>query len=141
MNGQPVQGPFVQAADGQEMPELALTAASGAKQKSPSPPSACQKSRPQQAASATPSSAATTRWRGSRWRCSPWQAGARFVAVLRVTPHEKTGARLMINDPLPAGFEIDNPNLLRSGDLRDLDWLNPAEAKHAEFRSDRFLRR
>jgi len=45
----------------------------------------------------------------------------------------------MVNDPLSAGVEIDNPNLLRSGDLRDLDWLNLSEATHTEFRSDRFL--
>lgn len=68
-----------------------------------------------------------------------FETGARFVTVLTVTPHEGTGARLMVNDPLSAGVEIDNPNLLRSGDLRDLDWLNLSEATHAEFRSDRFL--
>ncbi|MBE1285158.1 MAG: alpha-2-macroglobulin family protein [Rhodobacteraceae bacterium] len=65
--------------------------------------------------------------------------GERFVTVLQVSPHEDHGARLMVDDPLPAGFEIDNPNLLRSGDLRDLDWLSLDEARHAEFRSDRFL--
>lgn len=46
----------------------------------------------------------------------------------------------MVNDPLPAGFEIDNPNLMRAGDLAALDWLdleeNPAMT---EFRQDRFL--
>jgi uncharacterized protein YfaS (alpha-2-macroglobulin family) len=65
--------------------------------------------------------------------------GDRFVTMLRVTPFEKAGARLMINDPLPAGVEIDNPNLLRSGDVRALDWLNLSFAEHTEFRSDRFL--
>lgn len=65
--------------------------------------------------------------------------GERFVTVLRINPHEDLGARLMVNDPLPAGIEIDNPNLLRSGDLRDLDWLDLDEAEHVEFRSDRFL--
>ena len=46
----------------------------------------------------------------------------------------------MINDPLPAGFEIDNPNLLRGGDIRALDWLDlNAEAQTTEFRQDRFL--
>ncbi len=67
------------------------------------------------------------------------QAGTRLVAVLRITPFEGGQARLMINDPLPAGFEIDNPNLLRSGDIRALDWLKPASAQHSEFRADRFL--
>ncbi|WP_299936169.1 alpha-2-macroglobulin family protein [uncultured Pelagimonas sp.] len=66
-------------------------------------------------------------------------AGDRLVAVLTVRPADKTNARLMINDPLPAGFEIDNPNLLRAGDLRGLDWLKPSQTEHSEFRSDRFL--
>ncbi len=67
------------------------------------------------------------------------RVGERFVVVLRVAPFERGEARLMIDDPLPAGFEIDNPNLLRSGDIRALDWLDPQEAEHAEFRADRFL--
>ncbi|MDQ2095645.1 alpha-2-macroglobulin family protein [Rhodalgimonas zhirmunskyi] len=67
------------------------------------------------------------------------KAGDRMVAVLTVTPFGKGEARLMIDDPLPAGLEIDNPNLLRSGDVRALDWLKPVEARHSEFRADRFL--
>ena len=69
----------------------------------------------------------------------PWTVGERRVIVLRVQPFETVGARLMVDDPLPAGIEIDNPNLLRSGDVRGLDWLTPAVPQHAEFRSDRFL--
>jgi uncharacterized protein YfaS (alpha-2-macroglobulin family) len=65
--------------------------------------------------------------------------GDRMVVVLQVTPFQDTGARLMIDDPMPAGIEIDNPNLLRAGDIRGLGWLPPSEASHAEFRSDRFL--
>lgn len=46
----------------------------------------------------------------------------------------------MITDPLPAGFEIDNPNLLRAGDIKALDWLQvTAETETTEFRQDRFL--
>ena len=65
--------------------------------------------------------------------------GDRFVIVLQVDPFEAFSARLIVNDPLPAGIEIDNPALLRSGDVRALDWLQPSEVEHAEFRSDRFL--
>ena len=65
--------------------------------------------------------------------------GDRFVTVLRIVPFEPVGARLMINDPLAAGVEIDNPSLLRSGDLSGLDWLELSTAQHTEFRSDRFL--
>ena len=68
-----------------------------------------------------------------------WQIGERRVIVMDVTPFEEVGARLIIDDPLPAGLEIDNPNLLRSGDIRALDWLEPAAAEHAEFRTDRFV--
>ncbi|MEM9968448.1 MAG: alpha-2-macroglobulin family protein [Pseudomonadota bacterium] len=66
-------------------------------------------------------------------------SGDRFVAVLEITPFKKIGARLMINDPLPAGFEIDNPNLVESGQIDALDWLVTKSAQHVEFRSDRFL--
>ena len=65
--------------------------------------------------------------------------GERLVAVLTVTPFEDSEARLIIDDPLPAGLEIDNPNLLRAGDVRALDWLKTAHAQHTEFRSDRFI--
>ncbi|EAR52935.1 hypothetical protein OG2516_10746 [Oceanicola granulosus HTCC2516] len=65
--------------------------------------------------------------------------GDRLVTVLTVTPFGRQEARLMVDDPLPAGFEIDNPNLLRSGDLAALDWLDPVQVEHAEFRAERFL--
>jgi uncharacterized protein YfaS (alpha-2-macroglobulin family) len=67
------------------------------------------------------------------------RAGDRMVAVLTIDPAEDTRARLMVDDALPAGFEIDNPSLLRSGDLRALDWLKTHSAEHAEFRAERFL--
>lgn len=69
----------------------------------------------------------------------PVRQGDRLVTVLTVDPANSGGARLMVDDPLPAGFEIDNPNLLRSGDIRALDWLDPTETEFAEFRTDRFL--
>jgi uncharacterized protein YfaS (alpha-2-macroglobulin family) len=66
--------------------------------------------------------------------------GTRLVAVIEVRPLEDGGGRIMVNDPLPAGFEIENPNLLRGGDLAGLGWLGEtAVADHAEFRADRFL--
>ncbi|MDE3240801.1 MAG: alpha-2-macroglobulin family protein, partial [Paracoccaceae bacterium] len=66
--------------------------------------------------------------------------GTRLVTVLEVMPFRKGGARLMVQDPLPAGFEIDNPNLLSSGSLRNFDWLKTdPDVAHTEFRQDRFL--
>ena len=67
------------------------------------------------------------------------RTGDRLVTVLTVLPFEDGASRLMINDPLPAGLEIDNPNLIGGGDIRALDWLKPARTQHSEFRSDRFL--
>ena len=69
----------------------------------------------------------------------PMTAGERRVVVLQVSPFETVGARLIVDDPLPAGLEIDNPNLIRAGDISAMDWLKPKDTEHAEFRSDRFL--
>lgn len=64
----------------------------------------------------------------------------RLVAVLKVVPERNLRGRLMVSDPLPAGFEIDNPHLLRAGDVSSLDWLElDNSAQHTEFREDRFL--
>ncbi|WP_096784239.1 alpha-2-macroglobulin family protein [Rhodobacter sp. CZR27] len=66
--------------------------------------------------------------------------GTRLVAVLEVTSFGNGEGRLMVSDPLPAGFEIDNPNLMRGGQVDALNWLEPVEeVAHAEFRQDRFL--
>ncbi|MEF2070833.1 MG2 domain-containing protein [Consotaella aegiceratis] len=66
--------------------------------------------------------------------------GERLVAVVEMTPIDAGPARLMIDDPLPAGLEIDNPAILRGGDVAALDWLElSSEAAHTEFRADRFL--
>ncbi len=63
----------------------------------------------------------------------------RYVAILRVTPEQERRGRLIISDPLPAGFEIDNPSLLRSGDISKLGWLQLDNSGVSEFREDRFL--
>ena len=67
------------------------------------------------------------------------RVGTRLVAVLTVSPLGRQEGRLMVADPLPAGFEIDNPNLIRAGDVSALGWLDPSSPAHAEFRQDRFL--
>ncbi len=69
----------------------------------------------------------------------PVKTGTRLVAVLDVQPFEEIGARLMIDDPLPGGFEIDNPNLLNSASIKALDWIKPTHPQNVEFRADRFL--
>ena len=69
------------------------------------------------------------------------RVGDRLIAVLEVRPDRGVaGGRLMVDDALPAGLEVDNPNLLRSGDIRALDWLNlHGDVQMTEARSDRFL--
>ncbi|GGE30545.1 alpha-2-macroglobulin [Agaricicola taiwanensis] len=63
-----------------------------------------------------------------------------LVVVLTVTEPEPRPGRVLVVDHLPAGFEIDNPRLLKSGDTATLSWLpEQGEAEHAEFRDDRFV--
>lgn len=66
--------------------------------------------------------------------------GTRLITLLEITPFASGEARLMVSDPLPAGFEIDNPNLMTSGSAPALDMLGvESNVTHAEFRQDRFL--
>ncbi|MGY6549624.1 MAG: alpha-2-macroglobulin family protein [Roseinatronobacter sp.] len=67
--------------------------------------------------------------------------GDRVVTVLEVRPDRGVGGgRLMIDDPLPGGFEIDNATLLREGDIRALDWLGlEGQVEMTEARAERFL--
>ncbi|HEX2256069.1 MAG TPA: hypothetical protein VHG92_05075, partial [Afifellaceae bacterium] len=55
------------------------------------------------------------------------EQGDRLVTVLTVTSQEARAARLVVNDPLPAGIAIDNPHLLRSGEVAALAWLDLPE--------------
>ncbi|MGA0613289.1 MG2 domain-containing protein [Paracoccus sp. KR1-242] len=65
--------------------------------------------------------------------------GTRIVVRIEVKPEAEGGGRLIVSDPLPAGWEIDNPNLLRAGDISALDWLDgQTDAEMTEFRADRF---
>ncbi|TKW68074.1 MAG: alpha-2-macroglobulin [Paracoccus denitrificans] len=65
--------------------------------------------------------------------------GQRMVAVLEVRPYSAEGGRLIVTDPLPAGFEIDNPNLIEAGEISGLNWLQGGvTTEMTEFRSDRF---
>jgi uncharacterized protein YfaS (alpha-2-macroglobulin family) len=64
---------------------------------------------------------------------------SRLVVVLRVTEAQPQFGRVILTDYLPAGFEIDNPHLVSSGETGTLSWITDAvEPAHAEFRDDRF---
>ncbi len=63
----------------------------------------------------------------------------RLIAVVKVQAAE-AGGRVLLVDRLPAGFEIENPHLVDSGDIKSLDWLKTSvQPEHAEFRDDRFV--
>jgi uncharacterized protein YfaS (alpha-2-macroglobulin family) len=63
----------------------------------------------------------------------------RLVVVLKITEAQPQFGRVIIADYLPAGFEIDNPHLVSSGDTGTLPWITDAvEPANAEFRDDRF---
>ena len=63
----------------------------------------------------------------------------RFVVVLKVTEPKPQFGRVIVADYLPAGFEIDNPHLVSSGDTGTLAWITDAgQPVNTEFRDDRF---
>ena len=88
---------------------------------------------------ASRSSASTSRLDGEPADIAKVKQNQRFAVVLTVTDRRPQFARVIVADYLPAGFEIDNPRLVSSGDAGKLSWIeNAAEAAHAEFRDDRF---
>lgn len=63
----------------------------------------------------------------------------RFAVVLKITEAKPEYGQIMVADYLPAGFEIDNPKLVSSGDAGTLDWIEDGEdPENTEFRDDRF---
>jgi len=63
----------------------------------------------------------------------------RFAVVLKITESQPVFGRVIVADYLPAGFEIDNPRLVSSGETSTLSWIEDAEEPvHSEFRDDRF---
>ncbi len=63
----------------------------------------------------------------------------RFVVVLTVSETEAKLGHIIVEDRLPAGFEIENPRLVKGSDLSAFSWLgNPADPAHSAFRDDRF---
>ncbi len=69
----------------------------------------------------------------------PVTQNQRLVAVVTVKADSRTG-RLLLVDRLPSGFEIENPRLVGSGDVKSLSWIKTmAQPVHTEFRDDRFV--
>src|SRR5262249_36777696 len=64
----------------------------------------------------------------------------RFVIALSVTENEAAFAQLLLVDRLPAGLEIDNPDLFEGGSTEALAFLKKTvEPVHTEYRDDRFV--
>ena len=42
-------------------------------------------------------------------------------------------------DPLPAGFEIENPDLAQGGSVGELSWLSVNSPSHVESRTDQYV--
>jgi uncharacterized protein YfaS (alpha-2-macroglobulin family) len=63
----------------------------------------------------------------------------RFVVVLNMTSTELGSGQYVVADPLPAGFEVENPDLSDQGDTSDYGWLTVDTPTHAEARTDQFV--
>jgi uncharacterized protein YfaS (alpha-2-macroglobulin family) len=63
----------------------------------------------------------------------------RLAVVLKITEPNPQFGRVIVADYLPAGFEIDNPRLVSSGDAGTLPWITDAGTPvYSEFRDDHF---
>jgi alpha-2-macroglobulin len=63
----------------------------------------------------------------------------RFAVVLKITEAKPEFGHIMVSDYLPAGFEIDNPHLVSSGDTGTLSWIEDGEEpEDTQFKDDRF---
>ena len=64
----------------------------------------------------------------------------RLVVVLKMIEPTAAYARLLLVDRLPAGLEIDNPDLFDGGSIDTLSWIKgDISTTHSEYRDDRFV--
>jgi uncharacterized protein YfaS (alpha-2-macroglobulin family) len=60
--------------------------------------------------------------------------------VLTVTADQGRDGDILVVDPVPAGYEIENPNISASGEVINFGWLDVVRnANHTEARTDRFV--
>ncbi len=63
----------------------------------------------------------------------------RVVVVLTVKEVEPKLGHIVVEDRLPAGFEIENPKLIKGTDIKAFSWLDTKETPvYTAFRDDRF---
>ncbi len=70
---------------------------------------------------------------------APLAQNDRFVVVLTVTPTMLGSGEYVLVDPLPAGFEIENPDLSSGSGVSDLSWLSVNTPSHVESRTDQYV--
>ncbi len=63
----------------------------------------------------------------------------RFVVVLSVAATALGSGQYVVSDPLPAGFEIENPDLSAQSGIGDLSWLQVDYPIHVESRTDQYI--
>ncbi|UJW84116.1 alpha-2-macroglobulin family protein [Devosia sp. SL43] len=69
----------------------------------------------------------------------PIAQNERLVVVVTVRPHALGSGQYVVADPLPAGFEIENPNLSAGDGASDFSWVQLDGAAHIESRTDQFV--
>jgi len=63
----------------------------------------------------------------------------RFVVVLSMTADTLGSGQYVVADQLPAGFEIENPDLSAGAGVGDLSWLSVDTPTHSEARTDAYV--
>ena len=63
----------------------------------------------------------------------------RFVVVIDVQAKTLGSGQYVVNDPLPAGFEIENPDLTAGSGIGDFSWLSVDSPTHVESRTDAYV--
>ncbi|HEY0919200.1 MAG TPA: alpha-2-macroglobulin family protein, partial [Devosia sp.] len=63
----------------------------------------------------------------------------RFVVVLSLAAEALGSGQYIVADPLPAGFEIENPDLAAGAGVGDFAWLTVDTPAHAEARTDAYV--
>ncbi|KKB76748.1 hypothetical protein VW35_16905 [Devosia soli] len=63
----------------------------------------------------------------------------RLVVVLRIRADSVGSGQYVVADPLPAGFEIENPNLSDGEGVSDFNWLSLNTPNHVESRTDQYV--
>jgi hypothetical protein len=69
----------------------------------------------------------------------PIAQNERLVVVLAAHADQLGSGQYLLADPLPAGFEIENPDLSAGGGANDYSWLELDGPNHVESRTDQFV--